>query len=65
VDSWELYERLKIDQPGAAMESDMAVDTLVNGELWLILSAMIGWIVLGCYMTERHRHHAPRQSMPH
>ena len=29
----------------------MAVDTVVDAELWLILAAMIGWIVLGCFLT--------------
>ena len=42
----------------------MAVDTVVDAELWLILPAMIGWITLGCFMTARHRHHGPRQSRP-
>jgi hypothetical protein len=37
------------------MEDDMAVDTAVDAELWLILVAMIGWITLGCFMTSRHR----------
>jgi hypothetical protein len=47
------------------MEDDMAVDTAVDAELWLIFAAMIGWIVLGCFLTARHRHHAPRQSWRH
>jgi hypothetical protein len=34
----------------------MAVDTVVDAELWLILAAMIGWIVLGCFLTARHHH---------
>ena len=38
----------------------MAVDTAVDAELWLILVAMIGWIVLGCFLTAHDRHHAPR-----
>jgi hypothetical protein len=38
----------------------MAVDTVVDAELWLILAAMIGWITLGCFLTARDRHHAPR-----
>ena len=40
----------------------MAVDTVVDAELWLILAAMIGWITLGCFLTARHNRHAPRQS---
>ncbi|MGE5367009.1 MAG: hypothetical protein ACM3PO_07050 [Betaproteobacteria bacterium] len=43
----------------------MAVDTVVDAELWLILAAMIGWIVRGCFVTSRHshhHHHTPRQS---
>jgi hypothetical protein len=48
------------------MEDDVAVDTVVDGELWLILAAMIGWIVLGCFVTARHHHHhAPWQSPRH
>jgi hypothetical protein len=47
------------------MESDMAVDTAVDAELWLILAAMIGWIMLGCFLTARGRHHEPRQSPRH
>jgi hypothetical protein len=47
------------------MESDMAVDTAVDAELWLILAAMIGWITLGCFLTARSRHHGPRQSPRH
>jgi hypothetical protein len=27
--------------------------------------AMIGWIILGCFMTARHRHHGPGQSPRH
>jgi hypothetical protein len=46
------------------MEDDMAVDTAVDAELWLIFVAMIGWITLGCFMTAHHRHHGPRQSGP-
>jgi len=34
----------------------MAVDTAVDAELWFILAAMIAWIVLGCFLTARHRH---------
>jgi hypothetical protein len=33
------------------MEDDVAVDAA----LWLILAAMIGWVVLGCALTARHR----------
>jgi len=44
------------------MQDDMAVDTVVDAELWLILAAMIGWITLGCFLTARHNRHAPRQS---
>jgi hypothetical protein len=47
------------------MGDDMAVDTVVDAELWLILAAMIGWITLGCFLTARHDHHAPRQSSRH
>ena len=43
----------------------MAVDTVVDTELWLILAAMIGWIVLGCFLTARHDHHAPQHSSQH
>jgi hypothetical protein len=46
------------------MEDNMAVDTVVDAELWLIFAAMIGWVVLGCFVT-RHRHHTPRQSSQH
>jgi len=63
--SRELSERLKIYHPGAAMESDMAGDTVVDAELWLILAAMLGWIVLGCFLTAHHRHHGPRPSPLH
>jgi len=42
------------------MEDDMAADTAVDAELWLILAAMIGWILLGCFLTAHDRHHAPR-----
>ena len=59
------FLRAEILYPGAAMEDDMAVDTAVDAELWLILVAMIGWIILGCFMTARHRHHGPRQSPRH
>jgi hypothetical protein len=44
------------------MEDDMAVDTAVDAELWLILAAMVGWITLGCFLTARHRR--TRQSSP-
>ena len=37
----------------------------VDVELWLILAAMIGWVVLGCFLTARHDHQAPRQSPRH
>jgi hypothetical protein len=47
------------------MESNMAVDTAVDAELWLILAAMIGWITLGCFLTARSRHHGLRQSPRH
>jgi hypothetical protein len=46
------------------MEDDMAVDTAVDAELWLILAAMIAWVALGCFVTARHRRSATRQS-PH
>jgi hypothetical protein len=63
--SLELSARLKFNQSGAAMEDDMAVDTVVDTELWLILAAMIGWVVLSCFLTARHHHHAPRQMSRH
>jgi hypothetical protein len=47
------------------MEDDMAVDMAVDVELWLILTAMIGWVALGCFMTARRHHHAPRQASRH
>jgi hypothetical protein len=46
----------KFNRPRAAV-----VDT----ELWLILAAMIGWTVLGCFLTARRDHHAPRHSSQH
>jgi hypothetical protein len=58
----EPSQRLKkLINQGRPWEYDMAVDTVVNAELWLILAAMIGWIVLGRYLTGRHYHQAPRQ----
>ena len=42
----------------------MAVDTAVDAELWLIFAAMIGWIVLGCFLTAHDRHHAPAPAAP-
>src|ERR1700747_1723361 len=47
----ELSSRQKFNQSGAAMGDDMAVDTAVHAELWLIFAAMIGWIVLGRFLT--------------
>jgi hypothetical protein len=47
------------------MEDDMAVDTAIDAELWLILAAMIGWVALGCFVTARHRHPTTRQSPHH
>jgi hypothetical protein len=47
------------------MEDDMAVDTAVDAELWLILAAMIGWIALGCFVTSRHRHSTTQPSQRH
>jgi len=44
------------------MEDRMAADTVVDTELWLILAAMVGWIVLGCFVTARHRHPTTRRS---
>jgi hypothetical protein len=55
----ELSSRQKFNQSGAAMGDDMAVDTAVHAELWLIFAAMIGWIVLGCFLTAHDRHQAP------
>jgi hypothetical protein len=46
------------------MEDNMAVDTVVDTELWLILAAMAGWIILGCFLTRR-RHPTTRQSSRH
>jgi hypothetical protein len=63
--SRELFERLKFNTQGRPWEDDMAVDTAVDAELWLILAAMIGWITLGCFLTAHHRHHGPRQSPRH
>ena len=56
---WSFLSALEFNQSGAAMEDDMAVDTAVDAELWLIFAAMIGWIVLGCFLTARDRYHAP------
>src|ERR1700758_4174708 len=55
----ELSSRQKFNQSGATMEDDMAVDTAVHAELWLIFVAMIGLIVLGCFLTAHDRHQAP------
>jgi hypothetical protein len=60
--SLELSERLTIQHSGAAMEGIMAVDTVVDAELWLILAAMIGWVALGCHLTARHRRSPKRQT---
>ena len=46
---------------GRPWEDDMAVDTAVDAELWLILAAMIGWIVLGCFLTAHDRHRGARR----
>jgi hypothetical protein len=43
------------------MEEDMAVDTAVDAELWLILAAIVGWIALGCFVT---RHRQPTAQQP-
>ena len=56
---WSFLSALEFNQSGAGMEDDMAVDTAVDAELWLIFAAMIGWIVLGCFLTAHDRHHAP------
>jgi hypothetical protein len=55
----ELSERLKIESVTGG-RGGCAADTVVDAELWLILAAMIGWIVLGCFLTARHHRHAPR-----
>ena len=37
------------------MEDDIEDDMAVDAALWLILVAMIGWVVLGCALTARNR----------
>jgi len=37
----------------------------VSAVLWLIFAAMIGLVVLGCFLTARHRQPGARQSSRH
>jgi hypothetical protein len=64
---WSFRRARNLTDKGRPWEDDMAVDTVVDAELWLILAAMIGWVVLGCFVTSRHshHHHTPRQSSQH
>jgi hypothetical protein len=39
----------------AAMLHVMEDDVAVDAALWLIIAVMIGWVVLGCALTARHR----------
>jgi len=58
----ELSFGREFNPSGAAMEDDMAVDTAVDTELWLIVAAMVGWVALGCFVTARRRHPTTRKS---
>jgi hypothetical protein len=58
----EPWSRPALNRKGTAMkEYGMAVDAA----LWVIFATMVGWVVLGCFLTARHRRAPPQRASRH